>query len=205
MFKKLMPKEEKYFEDFATMISYLQEMGKMTHEFFSADTYDKDIYLKIKPVEKRCDEVSNKVVKRLNKTFITPIDREDIFALVKRLDDIGNILLGATMRVDIYSLNQKVEHAEELTAVLVRQLEELNILIQYLKTHNEHINEYKAIKDLEREADNIFRMAMKQLFQSEKEPLTLIKKKEILEMLESAADKCQSTANIIHAIYIKNS
>ncbi|HZW37778.1 MAG TPA: DUF47 family protein [Ignavibacteriaceae bacterium] len=205
MFKKLMPKEEKYFEDFATMISYLQEMGKITNDFFSNSTYDKDIYLKLKPIEKRCDEITSKVIKRLNKTFITPFDREDIFALIKKLDDIGDILYGATIRIDMYNVNVKVEHAEELSAIIVQQLNELNTLIQYLKKHDPHITEHKTIKDLEEEADNIYRNSIKQLFQNEKDPLTIIKTKEILEMLEEATDKCQSTASIIHAIFIKNS
>jgi len=84
MFKKLLPKEEKYFEDFKDIISYIQEIARLTNSFFAAETYDKDIYLKLKPLEHRCDEITSKVIKRLNKTFITPLDREDIFSLIKK-------------------------------------------------------------------------------------------------------------------------
>jgi uncharacterized protein Yka (UPF0111/DUF47 family) len=205
MFNKLLPKEEKYFEDFKDIISHIEEMAKITHDFFSAPTYDKDIFLKMKPLEHRCDEISSKVIKRLNKNFITPFDREDIFTLIKRIDGIGNILLGVTVRVDMYNLTEPVEGAELLTAVVVRQTKELEIALRDLKKPGPQINECKAVKDLESEADNIYRAAVKKLFVEEKDPLTIFKKKEILDMLENAADKCQATANIIIAILIKNS
>ena len=205
MFKKLMPKEEKYFDDFKELVSYLQEMAKITHSFFSSPTYDKEIFLKLKPMEKRCDEVSDKILKRLNKSFITPFDREDIFSLTKKLDSIGNILLRAAIRVDIFSLTEKIEYAENLSAIVLQQINELGIVIEHLKDRGDHINECKAVRDLETEADNVHRTALKQLFINEKDPITLIKKKEILETLENASDKCQSTANVIMSIFIKNS
>ena len=85
MFKILLPKEEKYFEDFKDMVSYLSEMAKYAHALFSSDEIDTTLILKIKPLEIRCSETSQKITKRLNKTFITPLDREDIFALTKKL------------------------------------------------------------------------------------------------------------------------
>jgi uncharacterized protein Yka (UPF0111/DUF47 family) len=205
MFKKLMPKEEKYFEDFKELVAYLLEMAQITHSFFSAPSYDKEIFLKLKPIEKRCDEVSDKISKRLNKSFITPFDREDIFSLTKKLDSIGDYLLRAAVRIDIFALEEKVEYAENLSAIVLRQIKELGIVIQHLKDRGEHINECKAVRDLETEADNIYRTALRQLFQNEKDPIKLIQKKEILEILENASDKCQSTSNVIMAIFIKNS
>lgn len=204
MFKKLMPKEEKYFENFNEMVKHLDEIARSTHDFFSASSYDKDAYLKLKPIEKRCDEITSKVTKRLNKTYITPFDREDIFTLIKRLDSIGDILVGAVSRVEIYNLSEKIEDANKLTAIVLRQIKELGTAIQDLKK-GDHFNECEAVKDLETEADHIYRNAMKNLFATEKDALTLIKKKEILDMLENASDKCQSTANVIISIFIKNS
>ena len=205
MFNKLLPKEEKYFEDFKDSIKYVQEIAKLTLAFFSADTYDKDIFLKLKPLENRCGEIKSKVIKRLNKTFITPLDREDIFSLIKKIDNIGEILVGAASRVDTYNLSEKVEDAPKLAAIVVQQTKELEIALQDLKHKSRQINECKAVQDLESEADNVYRAALKKLFTLEKDPITLIKKKEILEMLEIAADMCQSTANIIIEILIKNS
>ena len=205
MFRKLLPKEERYFEDFKDSISHVQEIAKLTHAFFAADTYDKDIFLKLKPLENRCGEIKSKVIKRLNKTFITPLDREDIFSLIKKIDNIGEILVGAASRVDTYSVTEKVEDAAKLASIVVQQTKELEIALQDLKHKSSQINECKAVQDLETEADNVYRAALKKLFTVEKDPITLIKKKEILEMLEIASDMCQSTANVIIEILIKNS
>ena len=205
MFRKLLPKEEKYFEDFKDIISYVQEIAKLTHGFFAADVYDKDIFLKLKPLEKRCGEITSKVIKRLNKTFITPLDREDIFSLVKRIDSIGDMLVGAAVRVDTYTLTEKISGAEKIASIIVQQTKELELVLQDLKHKSSQINECKAVQDLETEADNVYRAALKKLFTVEKDPITLIKKKEILEMLEIASDMCQSTANVIIEILIKNS
>lgn len=200
--RKLLPKEEKYFIDFKEMISFIGEIGKYTNQLFSSDVIDKTILFKIKPLEARCDEVTAKIVKRLNKTFITPFDREDIFALIKRLNSISDMLLSAALRVDTFEIKTKIRYADILTQIVVQQIEELDKAIQDLKTKS--INECKAVMDLEGEADKIYHQAMKELFASESNAIDVIKQKEILEFLENASDKCQSAANIILSVFIKN-
>lgn len=202
MFKKLLPKEEKYFVDFRDMISNIGEMASCTQQLFSTESPDFNLILKIKPLETRCDEILNKVVKRLNKSFITPFDREDIFALIKRLDDISDMLLGAVSRVETYNITYKIDHTEKLTSIIRQQIKELETALQDLGAKK--TNDVKAVKDLEREADNEYRTAIKELFARETDAIKLIKEKEILEMLEEASDKCQSTANVILSIFIKN-
>ena len=150
----------------------------------------------------RCDEITSKVTKRLNKTYITPFDREDIFGLIKRLDDISDMLLGATSRIETYDIKYKVKYADKLSSVIVRQVEELGIAIQDLKV--KRTNEMKVVKALETEADNIYRQALKELFETETNAIEIIKRKEILEILEDTSDKCQSTANLIISLFIKN-
>jgi uncharacterized protein len=202
MFKSLLPKEDKYFDDFREMIANIREMAEHTQQLFSADTPDVSMILKIKPLESRCDEILNRVIKRLNKTFITPFDREDIFALIKRLDDISDMLLGASSRIETFSITKKISHSDKLAAIILQQIKELDTAIQDLR--GKRSNECKAVKDLEREADNVYKTAIKELFTRETDAIKLIKEKEILELLEEAADKCQSTANVILSIFIKN-
>ncbi len=202
MFKKFLPKEEKYFVDFRDMISNIGEMASYTQQLFSTELPDFNLILKIKPLETRCDEILNKVVKRLNKSFITPFDREDIFALIKRLDDISDMLLGAVSRVETYNITYKIDHTEKLASIIRQQIKELETALQDLGVKK--TNDVKAVKDLEREADNEYRTAIKELFARETDAIKLIKEKEILEMLEAASDKCQSTANVILSIFIKN-
>lgn len=201
MFKKLLPKEEKYFEDFKEMISLIGEMATHTEKVFQFDEPASHI-LKMKPLELLCDEITYKITKRLNKTFITPFDREDIFALIKRLDDISDMLLGATVRVDNFHINKKIDYADKLASIIREQVKELGVAIQDLKV--KRVNELKAVKALEVEADRIYQQAIKELFEKEKDAIELIKKKEIIDLLENTCDKCQSTANVILSIFIKN-
>ncbi|QQS35107.1 MAG: DUF47 family protein [Ignavibacteriales bacterium] len=202
MFRSLMPKEEKYFEDFKEMISHIEEMAKYSENLFNSEVPDQNNFLKMKPLEVRCDEISSKITKRLNKTFITPFDREDIFALIKRLDDVSDMLLGAAARVDTFNLTKKIKYADKMAAIIHQQVIELGKAIQDLKIRS--INECKAVKDLESEADKVYQQAMKELFVDETNAVELIKKKEILDLLERICDRCQSTANVILSIFIKN-
>jgi uncharacterized protein len=202
MLKQLIPKEEKYFEDFKEMISHISEMALYTNQLFSSDVIDESLLLKIKPLEQRCDELSSKIIKRLNKTFITPFDREDIFGLVKRLSAISDNLLGATNRVETFNIKEKIKYTDKISAIILQQIKELGIAIQDIKARR--INECKAVNDLESEADKIYQQANKELFEKEKDAIKLIKEKEILDLLEKTSDKCQSAANIILAIFIKN-
>lgn len=202
MLKALIPKEEKYFDDFREMISHIQQMAKYTEQLFAEEIIDKNIYLNIKPLELRCDEISNRIVKRLNKTFITPFDREDIFLLTKRLDDISDMLLGAASRIETFNITKKITYADKLASIIQKQTQELGVAIQDLKARR--INEAKAVKDLESEADQVYRNAMQELFAKEQDAIELIKKKEILDLLERTSDKCQTVANVMLSIFIKN-
>lgn len=202
MFRGLMPKEEKYFEDFKDMISHIEEMAKYSENLFNSEVPDQNNFIKMKPLEVRCDEISYKITKRLNKTFITPFDREDIFALIKRLDDVSDMLFGAAARVDTFNLTKKIKYADKMAAIIHQQVIELGKAVQDLKIRS--VNECKAVKDLESEADKVYQQAMKDLFESETNAIELIKKKEILDLLERICDRCQSTANVILSIFIKN-
>ena len=203
MFKSLLPKEEKYFDDFREMIAHIQQMAKYTEQLFAAELIDNNHYLNIKPLELRCDEITSRIVKRLNKSFITPFDREDIFALIKRLDDISDMLLGAAARIETFNITKQITYADKLASIINKQVQELGMAIQDLKAKK--INEAKAVKDLESEADQVYRNAIQDLFTNEKDAIELIKKKEILDLLERISDRCQSVANVILAIFIKNS
>ena len=177
MLKALLPKEEKYFDDFREMITHIQQMAKYTEDLFADTGIDKNHYLNIKPLELRCDEISSRVVKRLNKTFITPFDREDIFALAKRLDDISDMLLGAAARIETFNISKKIPHADKLAQIIHKQVQELGIAIQDLKARR--INETKAVKDLESEADQVYRNAIQDLFANEKDAIESLERSTI--------------------------
>ncbi len=205
MFNKLLPKEEKYFDYFTDMIGLIAEMAELTNSLFSTAPYDRELLLKMKPLEKRCDEITSKVIKQLNKTFVTPFDREDIFLLIKKLDDISDILYAASIRLEMFRIQDRIDGADRLTAIVSLQMKELMAAMHDLKDKHKSMNECKAVKDLESEADTVYQAAMSRLFDEEKDPIQIMKKKEILDILENASDKCQSVANVIVSIFIKNS
>ena len=205
MFDRLLPKEEKYFEYFTDMMAQIRQLADKAQQLFSHLPYDSDLILDIIPIEKRCDEILHKVVKQLNKTFVTPFDREDIFALIKRLDDISDILLAASVRTDIFKVGSRIDGAEEIMGIIQHQIRQLEFVIAGFKDKHRRMDELKAVKDLETQADTVYRAAMTSLFEKERDPIELIKKKEILDILENASDKCQSVANVIVSIFIKNS
>ncbi|MDX9758987.1 MAG: DUF47 family protein [Bacteroidota bacterium] len=205
MFDKLLPKEEKYFEYFTEMIAHIRQIAERSQLLFSVHPYDPVLLFEIIPLEKRCDEILTKVVKQLNKTFVTPFDREDIFALIKRLDDISDIILAASVRTDIFKVGSYINGASEIISIIQHQIQKLEIVLSGLKDKHRRTDELKAVKDLETQADVVYRKAMTELFATERDPIELMKKKEILDILENASDKCQSVANLIVSIFIKNS
>ena len=199
---RILPKEEKFYEIFIEAASNTHNAAKRLKMMLETGSdYDRFIG-EIKEMEHTGDKLTHEIIIKLNKTFITPFDREDIFALIKRLDDISDMLFGATMRVETFNITKKIDHADKLAAIVLEQIKELGKAIQDLKIKS--TNEMKAVKILESEADKVYQIAMKELFELEKDPISLIKKKEILDLLENISDRCQSTANIIMSIFIKN-
>jgi hypothetical protein len=112
------------------------------------------------------------------------------------------MLLGASNRVETFNITEKIKYTDKISAIIFQQIIELGIAIQDIKARR--INECKAVNDLESEADKIYQQANKDLFEGEKDAIKLIKEKEILDILERTSDKCQSAANIILSIFIKN-
>ena len=206
MFKKFLPKEDSYFSDFNAMLVVIEQMGKIASDFFSSDSYEDEIFKKIKPLEKQCDEIANAAIKRLNETFITPFDREDIFSLIKKIDDISDIILAVTVRINTFNIKNKVFGAAEMSEIIFKQIVILKDILSKLDNYGHDYSRLEEIRTLESEADKVYRDSLKHLFQDENaNALEVIKNKEVLEQLEKAADKCQTCVNVIQSILIKNS
>ena len=199
MLNKLLPQEEMYFEEFKDLIATLEEMAYHVEKIFQFEDQQNHI-LKLKPLEIRGDEISSGIEKRLKSFIPPPFDREDIFALVKSLDDISDMLLEATVR---FNIDRKNEFADKLSSIIKEQVRELGAAIQNLKPMR--LNEVKAVKVLEMEVDRVYKQAVEELFKNEKNAIELIKKKEIIDLLKKTSDKCKSTANFIISIFLKNS
>ncbi|HEX5083480.1 MAG TPA: DUF47 family protein [Blastocatellia bacterium] len=202
---RLLPKEEKYFEMFNSMASQVTECALLLQKLFS-DFDNRSAYAdKIKEVEHSCDVITHEIVKKLNQTFITPIDREDIHALASGLDDIVDEIEYTAKRVILYRVDESTEHARKMTDVLVRIVASLENAVRALESNGEQVlKECVTIHGLENEGDTYHHDAIDELFAHEINPITLLKMKELYAKMERTIDKCEDVSNVLEAIVLKN-
>ena len=162
---------------------------------------------KIKDIEHQGDDFVHEIFEELNKTFITPIDHEDISSLASALDDILDYIDGVATRFLLYNIQKPEENMIMITDALIIQVEELNIAIMALR----NIRKHKGIEErcieinrLENVADDIYKKSVADLF-TRKDAIEIMKLKDIYERLESATDMCEDAANVISDIVVKNS
>lgn len=206
MIKKIFPKEINFFEMFEkaalnvnrAAISLVEMMGN----FQEAEAKAKEIH----DAEQEGDMLTHEVMRRLNKTFITPLDREDIHALISRLDDVLDLIWASTDRAVLFKLNNPLPEAVELSKTLHETTEIITKAINCLKDKKySYIQEYCIeINRLENRGDRIFREALVKLFDNIKDPILVIKWKEVYEHLEDASDACEDVANILEGIVLKH-
>ena len=202
---RLLPKEEKYFDLFNRLALQVSDCAKRQQILF--DDFDKRVEYadQIKQIEHICDEITHDIVKRLNQTFITPIDREDIHALATGLDDVVDAIDYTARRVVLYRVEASTEHARKMSDVLVRLVDKLEDAVKALSHDGEQVlQDCIAIHTLESEGDTYHHEAVDKLFAEEKDPITILKMKEIYEKMERAIDKCEDVANVLEAIVLKN-
>jgi len=204
MFKKFLPKNKKFFELSSELSNSILEGAKLLNEMLIKFENFGEYTSKISMIEHKCDGIIHQIVNELNETFITPIDREDIFSLADSLDNVMDSLDVIANRIYIYKVKNPIEYGPQLSEIILRQAEILKDIVPGLSEAKDTLSKLISIKKLETEGDVIFRQAISQLFENEKDPIELIKKKEILEILEKAIDRCNSVGIIIEGIIIKN-
>ena len=206
MFAKLLPREEQYFTLFAQMTSYINDASRTLVEMLSLQNSDFQEYVqRIKSIEHACDDLTHNVSTRLNQSFITPFDREDIYMMSKALDDVVDLIDAAARSIVMYDIREVTEPARQLAGVLQRmalQLHEVVSILQKPKGVTERLIE---LHRLENEGDDIYQRAVGALFHENRDPLEVIKWKDIYEKLEAAIDRCENVANIIEGVIIKHS
>jgi uncharacterized protein len=201
----LIPKEEKFFQMFQEMGGIIVEGAKLLKEML--DDYSDPVASQraIKDVEHRGDHQTHAIISKLNKSFITPFDREDIYSLAGALDDILDLIDGSAQRFVMYNVEATTVEARELALLILQGAEAINRALHIIGGKFEPIAEYCVqINAMENEADRVCREAVSRLFDEEKDPIQLIKWKEIYETLEKATDKCEDAANILESVVVKN-
>jgi uncharacterized protein len=202
---RLLPREDEYFTLFSQMTAKMQEASNALVEMTqgSADNFE-SVTKRIKDAEHACDAITHEITTKLNKSFITPFDREDIYALSVALDDVLDYIDAGARAIIMYNIKEITDHARHLAKVIQGLTIEINSAVSMLSKPtnlNQHIVE---IHRLENEADDVYFRAIGELFQKTPDAIELIKWKELYEILENATDRCESVANIIESIMLKH-
>lgn len=208
MFGRFLPKEKSFF-DFFEQHARLTVQG--TSELIALVADGKNVEAKarrIADIEHETDVITHRCVEALHKTFITPIDRDSIHRLITRMDDIMDYVEAAAERIALYELTTMTQDVRDLADVLHRAAVEVEQACKHLrdlKNPTKILQLSIDINRLENEGDAILRRAVARLFREEKDPILVIKWKEIYENLEMATDRCEDVANIIEGVVLEHS
>jgi hypothetical protein len=204
MFRKFLPKKEKFFELLNELAANILDGAKLFRNFMGKPEMLPEYASHIHIIENKCDELTHTIINELNETFVTPLDREDIYQLTNALDDVIDCIDSIVTRLVIYKPKSRLEFGSQLSEILVSQAEIIVQLIENLPDHKNTLQKIIVIRNLETEGDQVFKDALIQLFEKQDDVKELIKAKEILEILEKAVDRCQRVAIVMESINIKN-
>jgi predicted phosphate transport protein (TIGR00153 family) len=173
-------------------------------EMFAADAPDDAKVDVIRDAEHRCDTLTHDTIQRLHRTFITPFDREDLYAMATSLDDVMDAIDQAASLVRNYHITVVPKGARELTHIVTQSAERVHAAMDALSTKAPVQPHTVEINRLENEADRAYQVAIQTLFETETDPISLIKAKDLLDVLEQITDCCEDVANVIESIVVKH-
>jgi len=201
---RLIPREERFFQDFVAMAEELRGGARLLKQMLAVDPPDASKADAIKDVEHICDGLTRAIIDRLNRTFVTPLDREDIHTLAISLDDIMDAIDAAAAVVRLYKITHVRPGARRLTEIISDSTDRLCEALAVLEKQ-QGVRELAArVDQLEREADRVHQDAIVALFEEERDPIVVIKWKEILDFLEAATDRCEDVANLLEGVIVKH-
>jgi predicted phosphate transport protein (TIGR00153 family) len=201
----LLPREDEYFALFSQITAKIQEAATILVEMVNDKELDFVSYTRqIKDVEHQCDELTHKITTKLNRSFITPFDREDIYTLAVALDDVCDYIDAAARAIRMYNIGEFNEFIQQLAGLIRSLAVSMNSAVILLKQPNGMNAHIVEIHRLENEADDAYFRAIGDLFKNATDPIEVIKMKELYEILENATDRCESVANIIESIVLKH-
>ncbi len=201
---RLVPRETKFFDMFSEMSGNLEDGARVMLELFRNYQDVPAQVQKIKDIEHKGDDMTHAVLIKLNQTFITPFDREDIHRLASSIDDVLDFINSAADRLVNYKITNPPPAALKLAEIILKQAQEITQGVRLLEK-NQHVLEHCVeINRLENDADAVTRAAISNLFDAEKDPIQLIKIKELLEVLELATDKAEDAANVLETVVLKS-
>lgn len=201
---RLIPKEERFFDDFVAMAEQIRRGAGLLQEMLAPEQPLWDKADEIKEVEHKCDFIAHEVIQRLHKTFVTPLDREDIHSLARSLDDVIDAIDDSAAVLRLYQIPKVRPDARDQARIIVACTEQVLSAMKALGKKQGVSGCAVEINRLENEADRAHQIALRRLFEEERDPIAIIKWKEILDFLEAATDRCEDVANVLEGVVVKH-
>jgi uncharacterized protein len=201
---RLIPKEERFYDDFTTMAQQILHGAHLLDAMLAPDKPIWDRADEIKEVEHKCDFLTHEIIQRLNRTFVTPLDREDIHELARSLDDVMDAIDASATILKLYHIDSVRPGARELARLVRDSTEQLVKATQALEKRKGVAECAVEINRLENEADRAHQAAVQALFADERDAVVIIKWKEIFDFLEQATDRCEDVANVLEGVVVKH-
>ena len=202
---RLIPRDEGFFALFDDISRRLKDSAALLSRVFADPAHSEALVVEIKKLENEADDLVHEVRVRIDKSFVTPFDREDILLLTSSLDDVIDWIDGSARRAQIFGIDTSRQPAREIADRLVKATGLIGEAVANVKHPRVVAEKGRAVKALEKEADHIYREAIGELFRDATDPIEVIKWKDLFDVLENAMDKCQGAANILESISLKNS
>jgi uncharacterized protein len=206
MFARLLPQEHDFFDMFEAAADHAVEAAqlllKLTQNYHDADLLAHELHA----LEHACDDIAHQAIAKLNTTFITPFDREDIHEMILKLDDVVDLINASGKRLALYNIGQPTPHAINLAKQIVRGCERLAAAVRHLrstKLYDQLAKHCIEVHETENAGDDILQTAMGDLFRDEKDPIQVIKWKDIYETMEMVTDRCEDVANVMQGVIVK--
>jgi len=200
----LIPREEQFFKDFISLAEQIRSGAHTLKKMMSANPIDVDQVAVIKDLEHLCDRSTRGIIDRLNRTFVTPLDREDIHALAVGLDDVMDAIDAAAAVVKLYKVTEARPGAKRLAEIVADSTDLMAEAVAALERKEGVLELAARVSQLEHEADRYHQDAIVALFDDEKDPIKVIKWKEIFDFLEAATDRCEDVANRLEGTVVKH-
>jgi hypothetical protein len=207
-FQRLVPKDKKFYPMFESQAELIVQATEMLNELFASGNPDRiqTLHKSIKELEHKGDDRAHQIFDLLDKTFITPFDREDIHQLTSTLDDVLDFINGTSQRVRLYKLKEFPPEFVQFSALLMKGAGEVRLAVgelHNLKRPDKITQACIRINEMENQADDLYHQVISDLFEHEKDAIELIRKKEVLQTMERASDRMEDVADVMKTIMIK--
>jgi uncharacterized protein len=201
---RLIPRDEAFFEMFAELAKRVSAAARLLKQLFEDPAHLEQHVAAVKLLEHEADELTHSIILRIDRSFVTPIDREDIHLLASELDDVLDLIDGTARRAQMFHITKVRELAPKLCDVLIRATDHIEAAVAQMKDSRVVVARGRDIKLREEEGDAIYHQAIGDLFVSEPNAIDVIKWKELFDTLEKALDQCEDVANVLESIALKH-